>query len=225
LENNSDILSALFKQLQPALHKHNSNLYIAWDNFNVTSVSFGCGLALDMIFRKLKSHAQKPTDLRVRKMLMRSCLSKTYARDEGLYMGKFIPREEAEAYSQGMALLFRSECLKPRQAGINPSSRMLGAYASAVSRVKGTMWIDFWACPTVFELLEQDGTFPNDEVCVVFVHGAADFMVKIQDARDQMESLRARFPSLKIQLRVEENEGHAFDYDKSYNDYREEFAS
>jgi hypothetical protein len=96
LENNSHLLDSLFTQLQPALRECNSNLDVGWENFNVTSVSFGCGLALDMVFRKLESHAQKPANLRVRKMLMRSCLTKEYARDEGLYMGKFISREEAQ---------------------------------------------------------------------------------------------------------------------------------
>jgi hypothetical protein len=53
----------------------------------------------------------------------------------------------------------------------------------------------------------------------------SDCMVKLRDVRDQVESLRAMFPAADIRLRIVEGEGHAFDYDKDYDEFVNFFAS
>jgi hypothetical protein len=70
--------------------------------------------------------------------------------------------------SQKMVVLLQSGCLMPRQTGVVPPSRTICAYASSVSRT----WINSWAFPTVYELLKQDGTCPNDGILIEFIHGA-----------------------------------------------------
>ncbi|KAH6382800.1 hypothetical protein HBI60_259870, partial [Parastagonospora nodorum] len=157
LENNLQIWTWLFTSLQPTLSELNSNIEVSWEHFSVSSVSFGCGLAFHLVFVALWSHPNKPRGFRIKKILARSNLTGVYHRDDGLFMGVLVPREEAEAYSKDMLRLISSERLMPRQAAIDPSARMLGAYASAVSCVQGTTWRDFWGHPSVYDLVEENG--------------------------------------------------------------------
>lgn len=215
VENNSYIWAALFNKLQDALHEKNPNLNIAWERTNLISVSFGCGLALDMVFRKL---TKKPASLRIVKMFCQSSLSGTYDREPGLYMGRFIPQEEADACSREILDLKNNAHLMPRRAGKDPPLGMFGAYATSVSQVAGARWTDHWGYPTFVELV-RDGTCPNNGILVLFVHGEADQMVKLKDVEEQVKSLRAKFPSVDVRLHIKSGRGHADDYSDDDNEF------
>lgn len=131
---------------------------------------------------------------------------------------------KAEIHSQEMIRLQKLGYPMPVEAGVNPPRRMFPAHTTSVSRGEGA-WINFWAHPTVYELVERYGTCPYPSLRVEFVHGGEDVMAKPEDALDQVESLRRKFPNIDIRWHIRPGEGHAADCDEEYSYYAEFFAS
>jgi hypothetical protein len=220
LANNYSILTWLFTELEPTLKEWNSHIEVDWSHTNISGNSFGCGLALDLVFRKLALHPERPPDLRIRTLHLLSPLAKLYSRYPKLYMGVPVSQEKADTDSKNLLHLRERAGLVPIRAGLDPPNGMYPAYATAVSRAKGATWADFWATSSVFELVKLDGTSPNEGMLVWLNHGMEDLHVPYQDTLDLGEMLKGKFPDVDVECRLRKGQGHAQHYDQPLSKHK-----
>jgi hypothetical protein len=214
LANNYSILTWLFTELEPTLKKWNSHIEVDWSHTNISGNSFGCGLALDLVFRKLASHPDRPPNLRIRTLHLLSPLTKRYSRNPGLYMGVPVSQEKADTDSKNLLHLRERAGLMPIRAGLDPPNGMYPSHATAVSRAEGATSDIFWAISPVFDLVKLDGTSPNEEMLIWLNHGMEDLHVPYQHTLDLRNMLQDKFPDVDVECRLRKGQGHAEHYDE-----------
>jgi hypothetical protein len=219
LANNYSILTWLFNQLEPTLKKWNSHIEVDWSHTNISGNSFGCGLALDLVFRELALHPARPSNLRIRTLRLLSPLTMQYCRGPGSYMGVPVPQEKANTDSKKLLHLRKSSRLMPIRAGSNPPDGMYPSHATAVSQAKGATWADFWATSSVFELVKLDGISPNERILVSLNHGMEDVHVPYHDSLDLKQMLQDKFPDVVVECRLREGQGHAEHYEEQRSEH------
>jgi hypothetical protein len=219
LENNRYIWRWMVTELEATLKRLNPNLEVAYDHMNLSGVSFGAGLGLEMAFCKIASHPNNPPNLRIRTIHARSPLTQFYNRKPGNYMGCSVSQEEADKASQDIMYLKTSGYIMVPQAGINPSERMWPAHCTSVSNVPGATWRDFWKTDSVYEFVKRDGISPSRGIVIRIDQGKQDVNVDHVESERLARMLEAKFPDANIQYDLEPDQGHAEDYDAPFSKY------
>jgi hypothetical protein len=205
--NRIAIRAWMFQRLQEKLHTINRHLVIDWGNFYMFGVSFGGLMAIET-FLEIGHDQLKPTDLRVRKVLLRSPITHEYSRVLGDFMGRSLSREKALADSDRvLRTIDQAPWLIPR-AGSTPPFWMYGAPIFAGLDRFNLLYKGRFP----YDNIEDAHICPDERTHFLFKHGDADQHVKLEDSKRTVDLLQTKWPLLTVHLEIQLGKPHAWDY-------------
>lgn len=208
-------LGWLLTQLEKSLHSQDIQVKVDWRSIILFAESFGAYLAhktwLLLIQKKIPSMTWPRT------VILRCPLSDLYARKTSLeakYCGISISVEKAQKDCVAILQSRNSMMLVKPRSGSQPPDAMYAAFASSVSH----HWGDMWNEQSVFQMIESAPNNSDVDTFFYITHGTLDQHVPHETSQKLSTLLQEKFPKVKVNLTLQPDKPHAWDYKEPLKD-------
>ncbi|KAF2844413.1 hypothetical protein T440DRAFT_484205 [Plenodomus tracheiphilus IPT5] len=194
----------VFTELQPALTSINRHFTIDWDSIYLFGVSFGGGLAV-RAWMEMANQVFRPSNSRIRAVVIRCPLLDDYCLDPAEYVGISISQERAvRDCARALEILGRTPWTIPK-SNLEPPTDMYGGPMLSMGRC----FAIFWKEKTVMQFLIEMKECPGIRTRFFIRHGDADKHVKPEGSAQLVTILKQW--SVYVDLKLQKNKPHAWD--------------